>query len=35
MPALKEAKKYNKKPILIEFITEQEANVMPMVPTGR
>ena len=34
MPALEEAKKCTDKPILIEFLTEQEANVMPMVPAG-
>jgi acetolactate synthase I/II/III large subunit len=34
MPALEEAKKCTDKPILIEFLTEQEANVMPMVPSG-
>ncbi|MCF7889485.1 MAG: hypothetical protein K9L78_05125, partial [Victivallales bacterium] len=33
MPALEEAKN-SRKPIIIEFITEQEANVMPMVPAG-
>jgi acetolactate synthase I/II/III large subunit len=34
MPALDVAKKTTNKPILIEFLTEQEANVMPMVPAG-
>ena len=34
MPALEKAKSFTDKPILLEFITEQEANVMPMVPSG-
>ena len=34
IPALDEAVKCNDRPILIEFVVEQEANVMPMVPAG-
>ncbi len=34
IPALDEAVKCNDKPIVIEFVVEQEANVMPMVPAG-
>ena len=34
IPALQKAAAIKDKPVLIEFITEQEANVMPMVPAG-
>ena len=34
IPALQKAASINNKPVLIEFIAEQEANVMPMVPAG-
>ncbi len=33
-PALKEAGKSKTKPVLLEFLVEQEANVFPMVPAG-
>ena len=34
VPALKKAGESKKVPVVIEFIVEQEANVMPMVPAG-
>jgi acetolactate synthase-1/2/3 large subunit len=33
-PALAEAAKVKKRPVLIDFLIEQEANVWPMVPPG-
>jgi len=34
IPALEEAAKSTKKPVLIDFLIEKEANVWPMVPPG-
>jgi acetolactate synthase-1/2/3 large subunit len=34
IPSLEKAKAIKDKPIVLEFIIEQEANVMPMVPAG-
>jgi acetolactate synthase I/II/III large subunit len=34
IPALKKALSINNKPVLMEFIVEQEENVLPMVPAG-
>jgi len=35
VPALEKARESTKKPVIIDFIVEPEANVMPMVPSGK
>jgi acetolactate synthase-1/2/3 large subunit len=34
-PALKKAGESTSRPVILEFIIEREANVMPMVPGGK